>query len=153
MPARLDRATDAFLESLNPRYQRWVQGEALAAIALHAGLVWAWRIPLAHYFAVMFGFGFLWSAMQYAHHYGTERDVLRGARNLRTWRLLDRIWLNHNWHRRHHSQPTVPWLYLPTLGQPEEQRGSLVGAYFQMWRGPQRGTEHVENRFAGKVIQ
>ena len=25
---------------------------------------------------MMFGFGFVWSAMQYAHHYGTERDVL-----------------------------------------------------------------------------
>jgi fatty acid desaturase len=153
MPARMDRATDAFLDSLNPRYRRIIQVEALSAIALHAGLVWAWGIPLAHYFAVMFGFGFLWSAMQYAHHYGTERDVLKGARNLRTFRLLDLIWLNHNWHRHHHAQPTVPWLYLPNLGDIRETRGNLVGAYLQMWRGPQHATEHVENRFAGKVIQ
>ena len=41
LPARLDRTTDAFLESLNPRYRRLIQVEALAAIALHAGLVWA----------------------------------------------------------------------------------------------------------------
>jgi fatty acid desaturase len=152
-PARMDRATDAFVESLNPRYRRLIQFEAFAAIALHVGLVWAWRIPLTHYFAVMFGFGFLWSAMQYAHHYGTERDVLKGARNLRTFRLLDLIWLNHNWHRHHHAHPTVPWLYLPQLGDVREARGSLVDAYFEMWRGPQRATEHVENRFAGKVIQ
>jgi fatty acid desaturase len=153
VPARMDRATDAFVESLNPRYRRLIQVEALAVIALHAGLVWAWRIPLAHYFAVMFGFGFIWSAMQYAHHYGTERDVLKGARNLRTFRLLDLIWLNHNWHRHHHTQPTVPWLYLPSLGDHSEPRGNLVGAYFKMWHGPQRATEHIENRFAGKVIQ
>jgi fatty acid desaturase len=153
VPTRMDRATDAFLVSLNPRYRRRIQVEALAVIALHAGLVWAWRIPLAHYFAVMFGFGFVWSAMQYAHHYGTERDVLKGSRNLRTFQLLDLIWLNHNWHRRHHAQPTVPWLYLPSLGDHREARGSLVGAYFKMWRGPQRATQHVENRFAGKVIQ
>lgn len=153
LPARMDRATDAFVESLNPRYRWLIQVEALAAIALHVGLVWGWRIPLAHYFAVMFGFGFIWSAMQYAHHYGTERDVLKGARNLRTFRLLDLVWLNHNWHRHHHAQPTVPWLYLPRLGEAGDERGSLVGAYFKMWRGPRPASEHVENRFAGKVIQ
>ena len=153
VPARINRTTDAFLESLNPRYRRLIQLEAFAVVALHAGLVWAWHIPLAHYFAVMFGFGFMWSAMQYAHHYGTERDVLKGARNLRTFRLLDLVWLNHNWHRNHHAQPTVPWLYLPHLGEAPEPRGSLLAAYGKMWRGPQPATEHVENRFGGKVIQ
>ena len=153
LPARINRTTDAFLESLNPKYQRLIQGEALAVVALHAGLIWAWHIPLAHYFAVMFGFGFMWSAMQYAHHYGTERDVLKGARNLRTFRLLDLVWLNHNWHRNHHAQPTVPWVYLPLLGESREPRGSLLGAYCKMWNGPQPAAEHVENRFAGKVIQ
>ena len=153
IPARINRTTDAFLESLNPRYRRLIQAEALAAVALHVGLVCVWQIPLAHYFAVMFGFGFMWSAMQYAHHYGTERDVLKGARNLRTSRLLDLVWLNHNWHRNHHAQPTVPWLYLPLLGIDHEARGNLVSAYFKMWHGPQPATEHVENRYAGKVIQ
>ena len=153
VPARINRTTDAFLESLNPRYRRIIQLEALAVVALHAGLLWAWHIPLAHYFTVMFGFGFIWSAMQYAHHYGTERDVLKGARNLRTFRLLDIMWLNHNWHRNHHAQPTVPWLYLPLLDAAPEPRGSLLAAYGKMWRGPQPATEHVENRFAGKVIQ
>jgi fatty acid desaturase len=153
VPARINRTTDAFLESLNPRYRRIIQAEAVAIVALHAGLIWAWHIPLAHYFAVMFGFGFMWSAIQYAHHYGTERDVLKGARNLRTFRLLDLVWLNHNWHRNHHAQPTVPWLYLPQLAEPRESRGSLLAAYAKMWHGPQPATEHVENRFAGKVIQ
>jgi fatty acid desaturase len=153
VPARINRTTDAFLESLNPRYHRLMQIEGLAAIALHVVIVWAWQIPLAHYFAVMFGFGFTWSAMQYAHHYGTERDVLKGARNLRTFRLLDLAWLNHNWHHNHHAQPTVPWIYLPLLGENRESRGHLLSAYFKMWRGPQIATEHVDNRFAGKVIQ
>jgi fatty acid desaturase len=153
MPARVNRTTDAFLESLNPRYRRIIQLEALAVVVLHAGLVWMWHIPPLHYLAVMFGFGFMWSAMQYAHHYGTERDVLKGARNLRTFRQLDVIWLNHNWHRNHHAQPTVPWIYLPRLGEAIEPRGSLLAAYFTMWNGPQPATEHVENRFAGKVIQ
>jgi fatty acid desaturase len=153
VPVRVGRTSDAFFESLNPRYRRIIWAESVAVVALHAGLVWAWHIPLSHYFAVMFGFGFMWSAMQYAHHYGTERDVLKGARNLRTFRLLDLVWLNHNWHRNHHAQPTVPWIYLPLLGEPHEARGSLVAAYFKMWNGPQPATEHVENRYAGRIIQ
>jgi len=59
-------------------------------------MIYFWHIPLVHYFAVMFGFGFIWSAMQYAHHYGTIRDVATGAMNLKTFWLLDLIWLNHN---------------------------------------------------------
>jgi fatty acid desaturase len=153
LPARINRTTDAFLESLNPRYHRLIQAEALAVVVLHIGLVWGWHIPLAHYFALMFGFGFTWSAMQYVHHYGTERDVLKGARNLRTFRVLDLVWLNHNWHRNHHAQPTIPWVYLPLLDQENEPRGNLLPAYFKMWKGPRPATEHVENRFAGKVIQ
>ncbi len=153
LPGRVNRTHEAFMESLNPRYARMIQGEALAVVALHAGLVWAWHIPLAHYFAVMFGFGFMWSAMQYAHHYGTERDVLKGARNLRTFRLLDLLWLNHNWHRNHHAQPTTPWIYLPGQDDAHEERGGLLGAYIVMWKGPQPADEHVQNRYAGKVIQ
>ena len=45
------------------------------------------------------GFGFMWSAMQYVHHYGTERHVTRGARNLWLFGPIDLVWLNHNWHR------------------------------------------------------
>ena len=153
LPARINRTTEAFLESLNPRYHRLIQLEALAVIALHVGLVWAWHIPLAHYAAVMFGFGFTWSAMQYVHHYGTTRDVLNGACNLRTFRLLDLVWLNHNWHLNHHAQPTVPWIYLPLLYETTEDRRNLLSAYLHMWRGPRLATEHVQNRFAGKIIQ
>jgi fatty acid desaturase len=100
----------------------------------------------------MFGFGFLWSAMQYAHHYGTERDVQKGALNLKTFSLLDLVWLNHNWHLNHHMHPTVPWIHLPALSGDGERRGSLLGAYLREWRGPRFSDERVENRYAGKVI-
>ncbi|HLX06365.1 MAG TPA: fatty acid desaturase [Thermoanaerobaculia bacterium] len=151
--ARRNRPTAAFLESLNPRYRRLVQLEAWAAILLHAAMIYCWRIPLPAYFAVLFGFGFIWSAMQYAHHYGTVRDVAKGALNLRTIGILDRAWLNHNWHLNHHQHPTVPWVYLPSLSGGGEERGSLVRAYLREWRGPRFSTERVENRYAGKVIK
>ena len=150
---RFNRPTEAFLESLNPKYRRLIQIEALAVIALHAAMIYFWKIPFLHYLAVMFGFGFIWSAMQYAHHYGTERDVQKGAMNLRTFSWLDLVWLNHNWHLNHHLTPTVPWIYLPALSERSETRGSLLKAYLNEWRGPQFSEERVENRYAGKVIK
>ena len=149
---QFNRPTEAFLESLNPKYRRIIQVEALAVILLHATMIYVWKIPPLYYLAVLFGFGFTWSAMQYAHHYGTERHVQKGALNLRTFRWLDLIWLNHNWHLNHHMHPTVPWIHLPSLSADGATRGSLLRAYLREWRGPQPSNERVENRYAGKVI-
>lgn len=152
--ASFDRPTQALIETLNPKFYRLIQIEAAAAIALHAGLIALFGVPVLRYAAVLLGFGFLWSALQYAHHYDTVRDVLRGARNLRTLAPLDWLLLNHNWHLNHHLRPTVPWLYLRTLfSGPEFERSSLVLAYFRMWRGPRYTDERVENRYAGVIIR
>jgi fatty acid desaturase len=150
-----DRPSHAFMESLNPNYRRLIQLECLAAIALHALLVWGLHIPLLNYAVMYFGFGLSWSAMQYVHHYGTERHVTRGARNLRLWEPIDRLWLNHNWHLVHHEHPTVPWIHLPTLGEAAEtqKRGFLFWSYLKMWRGPRKTKEHVENQYAGRIIR
>jgi len=115
-------------------------------------MIYFWKIPVLHYLAVMFGFGFVWSAMQYAHHYGTVRDVQKGAMNLKTFGFLDRIWLNHNWHLNHHMSPTVPWCTCQ-LFPSRTRRERLVKAYLREWRGPKFSDEHVENRYAGKVIK
>src|SRR5262249_38286869 len=77
-----DRPSVAFMEALNRRYARWIQAEALLVIVLHGLIVWGFKIPPLNYAVVYFGFGFTWSAMQYVHHFGTERDVVKGARNL-----------------------------------------------------------------------
>jgi fatty acid desaturase len=150
-----DRPSHAFMESLNPNYRRLIQLECLAAIILHALLIWWFHIPLLNYAIMYFGFGLTWSAMQYVHHYGTERHVTRGARNLRLWEPIDRLWLNHNWHLVHHENPTVPWIHLPEIGtttQPQK-RGFLLWSYFKMWRGPRKAKEHVENHYAGRIIR
>lgn len=149
-----DRPTEALLESLNHRFLPLVWLESAAAVALHAGLILAWDIPLTHWMALLASFGFLWSAMQYVHHFGTERDVLNGARNLRTWRWLDALWLHHNWHARHHRRPTVPWIHLPALEEgPGEPRGRLFPAWLRMWRGPRFTRHRVQNRYAGRLIR
>jgi len=151
-----DRPSEAFMESLNPRYRGLIQVEAASVILLHALIVWGFGIHLLNYALMYFGFGLTWSSMQYVHHYGTERHVTRGARNLWIFGPLDAIWLNHNWHRTHHEHPTVPWPHLPGLSADElfqPQRGFLPLAYLRMWRGPRLARDHVENKFSGQIIR
>lgn len=149
-----DRPTEAFLQSFNEKYLPLIRIEAAIAITLHVSLIYIFNVPLLHYAVMILGFGVMWSAMQYVHHWGTERDVVNGARNLTTFSIIDRIWLNHNLHLNHHQHPVVPWLYLPKLTKdPSEIKGSVVGAYLRMWRGPRYTTEHVENRYRGKIIR
>ena len=152
--ADFDRPTRALLDSLNPRYFRLIRLEALAVFLLHGFWMWLWSVPAWTYLLLPCGFGVLWSALQYVHHFGTERDVLKGARNLRTWRWLDLLWLNHNWHRNHHARPTVPWTRLPEITPAGDgERGRLLAAYLRMWRGPRFTDERVENHHAGKIIR
>jgi fatty acid desaturase len=149
----VDQASTAFMESLNPSYRRLIWIECVAAILLHVALVWSLHIPIWNYLGMYAGFGFMWSAMQYVHHYGTERHVTRGARNLWIWGPLDLLWLNHNWHLTHHQNPSVPWPYLPgTEADGDTRRGFLITSYFKMWRGPRPARERVQNRYAGKLI-
>ena len=149
-----DRSTVALQESLNPKYFQLIRLEALGVFVVHGSLIYFFKIPFLNYFLVLCGFGFLWSTLQYLHHYGTVRDVQKGAQNVRTWRCFDLLWLHHHWHLNHHLSPTVPWLYLPRLNAP--QASASVGfwkAYWRMWRGPKYSTERVRNRYAGKVIK
>lgn len=149
-----DRPSAAFMDALNPRYARLIRAEALGVIAMHSAIVVAAGVPPLHYAVMYAGFGFSWSAMQYVHHFGTERHVLKGARNLWIWGPLDALWLNHNWHLTHHRHPTVPWPHLPRLGRAEDpDRGFLPAHYLRMWKGPRRAADHVENRYAGRVIR
>ena len=149
-----DRPSAALVDGLNPQHHWLVAVEGLVNIAAHVAIVRALHIPVVNYAVMYAGFGFTWSAMQYVHHFGTERDVVKGALNLRLWAPLDLLWMNHNWHQTHHQHPTVPWTYLPSLGRAENpERGFLPWAYLRMWRGPRYTDEHVENRYAGRVIQ
>jgi fatty acid desaturase len=149
-----DQPIAEFVDSLDARQWRLIQVEAFLAIALHTLLIVAFGIPLLTYFLIYFTFGFSWSAMQYVHHFGTTRHVLRGTRNLWIFAPLDTVWLHHNWHLTHHQQPTVPWIYLPRLGRDQDpHREFLIPHYLRMWRGPRYTDEHVKNRYTGRVSQ
>jgi fatty acid desaturase len=149
-----DRPSSAFMDALNPRYKNHIRAEAIAVVVLHAAVIRIAGIPFWKYAVMYAGFGFSWSAMQYVHHFGTTRHVLEGARNLWLWGPVDLVWLNHNWHLTHHKHPTVPWIHLPNVGREENpDRGFLPIHYLRMWSGPRKATEHVENRYAGRLIR
>jgi fatty acid desaturase len=150
----LDRPTAALQETLNPKYFTWIRLEAMLVFLLHGLMIYWFRIPVLHYLAVLGGFGFLWSTLQYIHHYGAVRDVQQGAWNVRTWQIFNWVWLNHHWHLNHHLYPTVPWIYLPGLRV--EDASSPVPfwkAYFKQWLGPRFTSQRVNNRHAGKLIK
>ena len=149
-----DRPSAAFMDALNPQYARTIRLEALGVVVLHLLIVWLMHIPLFHYLALYGAFGALWSGLQYVHHYATERHITRGARNLWIFGPIDKLWLDHNWHRAHHEHPTVSWVHLEGIGKAsDDDRGFLPWVYLRMWAGPRKATEHVENRFAGRVIR
>jgi fatty acid desaturase len=148
-----DRPTVALQETLNPQHFTLIRIEATVVIAFHAAMLLVFAVPLWKYFAVMSGFGFLWSTLQYLHHYGAVRDVQRGAWNVRIWRLFDVLWLNHQWHLNHHLHPTVSWIYLPKLTSQDGASLPFWRAYLQMWRGPRLTTVRVPNRHAGRIIK
>jgi len=152
--AGFDRPTAAFQDALNPKYFTRMRLEALSVFLLHGAMLYFFKIPFLHYFAVLCGFGFLWSTLQYLHHYDAVRDVQKGAFNVRTWRCFDLLWLNHHWHLNHHLSPTTPWIYLPKLRtETQLPRLPFWRAYLRMWRGPKFTTERVANRYAGKAIR
>jgi len=140
-----DRPSAAFMDALNPRTFWLIQIEAVLAIVFHGVMIWSFDIAVWRYALVYFGFGYSWSAMQYVHHFGTEREVLNGARNLRFIGWIDRVWLYHNWHLLHHQRPNIPWIYLPRLSEQQPgPRESLVWHYLCMWRGPRYTTTRIQ---------
>ncbi len=92
------------------------------------------------------------NAIRASFWHGAARD--RGARNLWLFAPIDLVWLHHNWHQTHHEQPTVPWIYLPSMSaEGGKRREFLLWHYLRMWRGPRLTNEHVENRYAERIIR
>ncbi len=152
--AQIDRPTSAVMRYVNRRNLWRIRLEAWLVVMLHFTIAWWLGLRAIEYALMYAAFGASWSTLQYVHHYGTCRDVLRGAKNLRYGRLLDKLWLNHGWHLTHHLHPTVPWLHLKQVAGDDEPRTEWLGsAYLKMWRGPILTTEHVENEYDGCVRQ
>ena len=150
----IDRPSAAVIRYVNRGNQWWIRAEAWMVLLFHSTVGWLLGPRAIRYGLIYLVFGMSWSTLQYVHHYGTCRDVLRGAKNLRYGWPLDVLWLNHGWHLTHHLHPTVSWLHLRRVaGENEPRAESLSSAYLKMWRGPTFTSERVQNRYDGHVVQ
>ncbi len=84
---------------------------------------------LAHWLFAMH-----WSALQYVDHAWSERDVQRGAWNLRVPAPVRWLTLNYQYHLAHHSHPGAPWTALPQLVDDDPAQPSFWQIYVSLWR-------------------
>lgn len=147
-----DKTSEVFLSHFEDAPLWILRIEALVVILFQFSLFLVVGCSFKNYFIMYFGFGLMWSSLQYVHHYQTERDVISGARNLYIWKPLDFLWLNHNWHQTHHQLPVVPWCYLPIVADNMKTSSCwLLPAYFAMWKGPRYERTSVNEKFEGVV--
>jgi fatty acid desaturase len=112
-----------------------IKAEVLFTLAVQAALVWGLDLNLWGWAACYAAFGFSWSSLQYTDHAFSERDIYKGAWNLRVNPVIQTIFLNYHHHRAHHCHPTVPWIHLGRYLD-ESYRPTFLEIYWQMWGGP-----------------
>lgn len=80
-------------------------------------------------------FGFTWSALQYADHAYSVRDIRNGAWNLKVHPITKAFFLNYHDHLAHHQHPNVPWIHLPKFVDPNVEKPAFLAIYLKMWKG------------------
>ena len=110
--------------------------EILFSFAVQALMIWTLDLTLTGWLTCYAAFALNWSALQYADHAWSERDVHDGAWNLKVSRIVQYLFLNYHHHRAHHQHPNVPWLHLSRYVDFSEERPSFLRIYLRMWRGP-----------------
>jgi fatty acid desaturase len=95
-----------------------------------------WTVALCYVF-----FGINWSTRQYVTHAWTPRDVIEGALNLKTSKVMEAILMNGNWDHVHHKYPHLPWSELVNRKYHEVAPTSYLKQYLSLWKGPRLNTE------------
>lgn len=118
---------------IEPRGRVWL--EVLFSTCFQVSMWLMLDLNWVAWLACYWAFGLNWSALQYADHAWSVRDVREGAWNLRVSRLARAIFLNYHCHLAHHRSPGTPWTYLPQLVNPRESQPSFWKIYFSLWGG------------------
>jgi fatty acid desaturase len=109
--------------------------EVLFTIFVQASLFYFLDLSFTSYILCYFLFGFTWSALQYADHAYSVRDIRNGAWNLKVHPITKAFFLNYHDHLAHHQHPNVPWIHLPKFVDPAEKKPEFWSIYLKMWRG------------------
>jgi fatty acid desaturase len=115
--------------------------EILFTIAVQAALVYFLGLTFWGWLACYWAFALNWGGLQYADHAWSDRDIRRGAWNLKINRAVQFIFLNYHHHLAHHTYPQVPWLHLHKFVDFSGPRPSFLGIYLNLWKGPRPATQ------------
>lgn len=110
-----------------------IWSELLGAFLWQALLFWALDLSAAGYLLCLWAFALHWSALQYADHAWSRRDVMNGAWNLKVLPVSRWLALNYHCHLAYHQHPQAPWYELPSLVD-DQPRPTFWRVYFTMWR-------------------
>lgn len=132
---------DAMLSGLDQISGFRVRLEILVTIGIQLLLFWTLDLSVWGWFICYAAFGFNWSALQYADHAWTVRDVRNGAWNLRVNPIVQYVFLNYHHHKAHHQNSSVPWIHLAKYVDFSEPRPSFLRVYGKMWLGPRPYSE------------
>jgi fatty acid desaturase len=115
---------------------RAIRWQVLLIAAVFAAGFWLLDLKWQNSLALYACFSLNWSTRQYVGHAFARRDVIDGAWNLRTNRLMSWLLLHGEYDLNHHRRPDVPWSYLPGLTRPGDARPSYFRHYWRQWLGP-----------------
>jgi fatty acid desaturase len=113
-----------------------IRGEILFMIAIQASLFYFLDLSFLTWLGCYWVFGINWGGLQYTDHAFSERDVRNGAWNLKVNPIVKKIFLNYHCHLVHHRYPSVPWIHLPKLVDPNDGQVDFFKIYFKLWKGP-----------------
>lgn len=122
-------------ENLSPREIMRMRLEVVFTICVQISLFYFLRLDFVSYILCYFAFGFTWSALQYADHAYSVRDIRNGAWNLKVHPITKAFFLNYHDHLAHHQHPNVPWIHLPKFVDPRVEKPEFLAIYLKMWKG------------------
>lgn len=122
-------------DKLSPREILRMRFEVLFTLIFQVTLFMVLDLSWSAYFLCYSFFAVTWSALQYADHAYSVRDIRNGAWNLRVHPITKAFFLNYHDHLAHHQHPNVPWIHLPKFVVPGVHRPKFLDIYLKMWRG------------------
>ncbi len=122
-------------EKLSPKEILRMRLEVVFTLFVQIFFFWFLNLSLGSYFLCYSFFAVTWSALQYADHAYSVRDIRNGAWNLKVHPITKAFFLNYHDHLAHHQHPNVPWIHLPKFVPVDSVKPEFLSIYFKMWRG------------------
>jgi len=138
---RQARSSRHLLGDIQAKEIRAIRWELLLIVAFFVAAFYVLELRWLNTLILYACFSLNWSTRQYVGHAFTCRDVIEGAWNLRTNRVMSWLLLHGEYDLNHHRRPDVPWFYLPRLTRPGEARPGYFLQYWRQWLGPRPASE------------